>query len=446
MRQWRHGLTWAVGLLTVFLLSGCMFTASFEDLYEVPQLPNEYTELSRQIDAILSSGAEYATPTSGTNIQSVQQVDLDGDGTEEALAFFRNSSEEKPLKIYIFRAVGETYEQVALIEGNGTAIHSISYVDMDGDGAREIIVGWRVNAEVQAVGVYSVRNFEPKLLMESLYTQYEVLDFDADGIQEMVVLRSDTEPIAEYYDWDEQVLQLHSSARLSMTMAELERMDAGYLRGGAPALFVTGVAEDTRAVTDILTYYQDAITNIVRNDITGVSSEIFRYIGLQPEDIDGDGVTEVPMPVRLPSSSGVWDDMYWQVCWRNYNGNGLAEVAATTYHNTSDGWYLLLPEEWEEQIAVRQVYGTDERGIVFSVLGGAGDDTFQDVLGIYTITGRSRELKATRNNRFVLKREVDTIYAAAFLDGNAGWEYAIGQEELTQRFRLIVQEWDSGDN
>lgn len=446
MYRWKWGIIWMLCLLLTLLLSGCMFTASFDELYEVPQIPDEYTELSRQIDEILNSGAEYATPTSGTNIQSVQQVDLDGDGVEEALAFFRNSNDEKPLKIYIFRVVEDTYEQVALIEGSGTAIHSISYIDMDGDGNSEIIVGWRVNTEYQAVGVYSIRDFEPRLLMEEMYTQYEVLDFDGDGIQEMVLLRSNTEgePAAEYFDWEEQQLVSQSMARLSMTMAELERVDVGYLRGGQVALFVTGVTEDTQAVTDILTYHQDIITNIVRNDATGVSSEVFRDIGLQPADIDGDGVTEVPMPVRIPSS-GVWDDQYWQVIWRNYNVRGQGEVAVSTYHNTSDGWYLLLPETWDGRIAVRQFYGTDERGIVFSILGDE-EATFQDFLGIYTITGRSRELKATRNNRFVLKREVDTVYAAAFLDGNEGWRYAIDQEELTQRFRLIIQEWDPGEN
>ena len=151
-------------------------------------------------------------PPPAPNIQSVQLVDLDGDGVEEALAFFRSNSEERPLKIYIFQAVEDSYEQVALIEGSGTAIHSISYMDMDGDGVQELIVGWRVNAEYQAVGVYSIRDFTPQLLMEGLYTQYEVLDFDGDGVQEIVLLRSDTngEPVAEYYDWEEQTLQSHS--------------------------------------------------------------------------------------------------------------------------------------------------------------------------------------------------------------------------------------------
>ena len=444
----KSALAGVLCILAALLLTGCMFRASFDELYEVPKLPNEYTELRDQIDSILSNGAEYAAPASGTNIQSVQLVDLDGDGTEEALAFFRNSNEEKPLKIYIFQAVEDSYEEVALVQGNGTAIHSISYVDMDGDGIQELIVGWRVNAESQAVGVYSIRNFAPKLLMEGLYTQYEVLDFDGDSLQEMVLLRSDNtdgEPIAEYYDWNEGLLQVHSFARLSMTMAELDRVDVGSLRGGETALFITGVAENTRAITDILTYYQDTITNIVRNDITGVSSEIFRYIDLQPQDIDGDGVTEVPMPEQIPSASGVRGDEYWQVVWRNYNVRGQGEIAVTTYHNNSDGWYLLLPKDWDRRIAVRQAYGSDERSIVFSVIGQDGI-SFQDFLEISTITGSSREYKAARNNRFVLKREVDTIYAAAFLDGNEGWPYAIDQEELNQRFRLIVREWDSGDN
>lgn len=450
INRWKHVTAVSLGLLMGLLLTGCMFKASFEDLYEVPQLPSEYTELRNQIEMILNDGAEYATPMSGTNIQSVQLIDLDGDGMEEALAFFRKANDEKPLKIYIFKAVDNTYEQAAMIESGGTAIHSVYYVDMDGDGFREIIVGWRVSTEVKAVGVYSIRDFEPELLMDGLmdglYAQYEVLDFDGDGTQEMVLLRSDTnnEPVADYYDWEDKQLKVHSTARLSMTMAELSRVDVGTLQDGETALFVTGVAEDTRAITDILTYTKDGIVNIVRDNVTGVTSEIFRYISLNPTDIDGDGVTEVPMPVVLSSSSELDSETYWQVIWRSFNAKGQREIVLSTYHNISDGWYLILPDEWDGEIAVRQVYGSEEQGTIFSAKSNGG--TYRDVLGIYTITGNSREYKATRNGRFVLKQQVDTIYAAALLEGNEGWAYAIDQEEVNQRFRLIVREWTAGEN
>lgn len=442
----KKGIGLLLAALLGLLLSGCMFSSSPEAMYSLPQLPNEYTELREQIEDIISAGAEYAAPTSGNNIQSVQLIDLDGDRVEEAVAFFRNATDEKPLKIYIFRAVGDSYEQAALLESSGISIYSIRYVDMNNDGLREIIVGWRVSADIQALGVYSIENYEPRLIMSSLYTRYEVLDFDDDLTQEIVLLRSDNQgdPVAEYYDWEGEDLSVQSTTRLSMTMAELKSMDIGALRDGEVALFVTGVAEDTRSITDILTYKQGAIANIVRSDVTGVSSEIFRYISLEPVDIDGDGVTEVPMPVVLPNTQEGSEELFWQVYWLSYNARGQSETVVSTYHNINEGWYLILPDQWDGQIAVRQESGSDERGTIFSAR--SSDGTYRDVMGIYTITGNSREYKATRDDRFVLKREVGTIYSGVFFNYNDSWRYAISQEEVNQGFRLIAKEWTASDN
>ena len=195
---------WQILLLAALplLLSGCMLSASVEDLYTLPQLPGEYRDLSQQIDEILASGAEYTSPSAGTNLQSVQLVDLDGDGNEEALAFFRSGSEESPLKIYIFRSEGDTYEQAAIIDGSGTSINSIQYVDMDGNGIQEILVVWRVSAEVQTMCVYSMANLKPVQLMSSPYARYEVTDLDGDGIQELLVVHSDeTESVTTLADY-----------------------------------------------------------------------------------------------------------------------------------------------------------------------------------------------------------------------------------------------------
>ena len=57
MRPWKHILFLLLAGALPVLLSGCMMTASVEDLYTLPQLPDEYRELSAQMDAILASGA-----------------------------------------------------------------------------------------------------------------------------------------------------------------------------------------------------------------------------------------------------------------------------------------------------------------------------------------------------------------------------------------------------
>ena len=114
--------------LSVLPLSACTapkLTLDPEELYALPELPERYTALNKQLSAIQESGAEYAAPVSGSNIQPVQMMDLDGDGREEALAFFRQSDGEKPLKIHIFTADDDnSYRQAAVIEGSGLAIYS----------------------------------------------------------------------------------------------------------------------------------------------------------------------------------------------------------------------------------------------------------------------------------------------------------------------------------
>ena len=116
---------WLLLAAALPLLCGCMMSASVDDLYALPQLPEEYESLSARLSEILALGAEYAAPQAGANLPPVQMVDLDGDGTDEALGFFRISSEERPLKIYVFRAVEDDYQQAAVIDGPPHPLHPV---------------------------------------------------------------------------------------------------------------------------------------------------------------------------------------------------------------------------------------------------------------------------------------------------------------------------------
>ena len=433
------------------LLSGCMLSASVESLYVLPQLPVEYKDLSAQIDAILADGAEYTSPAAGTNLQSVQLVDLDGDGNEEALAFFRTASEESPLKIYIFRSEGDTYEQAAIIDGSGTSIHSIQYVDMDGNGIQEILVVWRVSAEVQTMCVYSMADLKPVQLLSSPYASYEVMDLDGDNVQELLIVHSDEAEsgatLADYYDWDGRSLLLKSTAKLSMSVAELQWIQAGTLRGGETAVFVTGrvtgVEETSRAVTDILVYREPDLTNIVLSSSTGVSTEIFRFLNLQPTDINNDGVTEVPMPAALPGDTG--GEAYWKIYWRSYDAAGEPAHQAITYHNLTDSWYLLVPEEWDGHFTVRQDNtSTMEHATTFYSV--SGDRIESELLTIYTLTGSDRETQAVKDGRAILRRQPTTVYAVRFASGYDQWRYAIDESSFIERFSAIVTQWNLGED
>lgn len=135
-------------------LTGCMFRSSVEDLFTLPRVAAEYEGLSQELDDLQKQGYELVGPSTGQNIQPVQMVDLDNDGLSEALVFMRLQDDEKPLKIFVFRPEDDTYHRLCVIESSGTAIDSVQYEDLTGNGRLEIIVGWRISADVQTVAVY----------------------------------------------------------------------------------------------------------------------------------------------------------------------------------------------------------------------------------------------------------------------------------------------------
>lgn len=444
--------SWALALVLA-CATGCGarvgFTLNPQDLYGLPKLPAKYTELNNRLNAILDSGAEYAAPVSGANIQAVQLTDLDGDAREEAVAFFRSAGDEKPLKIYIFHAGEDTYELSAVIEGSGTAIYSVAYSDLDGDGRTELAVGWRVNADLLALTVYSLREEGPVELVRTDYVRYAIVDMDSNDLQELVVLRANREgeAVADYYGWQDDGMAVKSTARISITMAELSqqgRVTSGMLADGLPALFVTGVTEVPRAITDILTLRNGELANVAVSDTTGVSAEIAPFCSLYPADINGDGVTEVPRPEPLPN----WyegDQPYQRIDWRAYDSQGQVTLVQSTYHNLEDGWYLRLREEWRDQIVVSRTLSQDEVSVTFFIAGGRGQPP-EPFLRITVITGAGRESRAARGGRFNLSRQQETFYAAELLEANGTWAYGVTEDEVRQAFSLIAAEWSVGEN
>lgn len=433
MRHLKRPALLGLLLLACLLLAGCRMDSTMEELFTLPRLPTEYTTLSRQLDQLLSEGYEYMAPTSGRNIQSLQMVDIDGDGRDEALAFFRLNNGEKPLKIYVFHSREDSYELTSIIESSGTAIDSIYYEDLTGDGRKELIVGWKISADVQTVTVYDMRP-GPVQLMQSNYTRLSFQELNGDGIPSLLLLRtnSDNQPVAEFCSWQEGSLSVSHRCALSSTMAELNQgsVVTGKLDQDTPAVFITGINSQGIAVTDILVWQEDAgLVNAALDRSTGLSAATAPYRQLTPQDINGDGITELPRPDSSVSDTKQADGM---VFWEQYRPDGLATVERT-YHCLSGDWYFILPEDWTGEVtALASDAGIGETQVTLSVQG-------EKALSICALTGENRERRALRGNRVVLKRRTGTIYAAETLSEI----YSLDEETLRQNFNLIVHSWDA---
>ena len=426
----RAALLWMLAAL-LWILSACGMNNSVEDMFTLPRVPDEYTGLNQQIEQLLSDGYEYAAPTAGQNIQSVQMVDLNGDGTQEAVVFLRKANDEKPLKILVFEKPNENYELLCTVESSGSSIDSVYYEDLTGDGRNELVVGWRISSTVQNVTVYNIGR-EAIPLMSSSYTRFVVQDLNSYDPPALFVMRSDSDgtPLAEVYTWQTNILAVAYRCGLSSTMADLNRGSVvkGTLTGGRPAVFITGINDDNRAVTDILTWESYwGLTNLMADSASGKTNVVQPYRQLLPQDINDDGVTEVP----CPDASGTGNDTL--AYWVQYSRMGTSSIVTQTYHCQSGGWYFQMPGGWWGHVSAEtEETVAGENQVTLSVDG-------TPVLALYTITNENRENRAVMGDRVLLWRLPDTIYAVELYDTAA--EYGVNIDRVKEEFHLAVSTW-----
>ena len=423
-------------LCAVCMLTACGFDSSVEELFTLPQFPVEYTGLSEQINELVAKGYEYSSPTGGRNIQSVQMVDLDDDGALEAVAFFRKSDEPKPLKIFIFCPCEENYERLYTIESSGTGVDSVYYQDLNGDGRKELLVGWRISADLQTVEAYDIAD-EPVKLISSAYTRYHLADLDSDGLSNLVVLCADDEgaPVAEIYQWKDDALAVTCRSVLSSTMSDMGR--GGVVLGNTvekqPAIFITGVSEKGIAATDILVWRGEQLVNITADPVNGKSTVVWPYCQLMPQDLDGDSVIEVPYPQIINEGVEFSGDGF--VFWGQYDRWGRLRQSGETYHCQTQGWYVTVPEDyWGHMSAVGTESDINEKQTIFSLDG-------KQVFSVYMITGENRENRSERGWRFILQREPSTIYTGELYDSAS--HYNMDEDTVSNSFKLILNTWNA---
>ncbi|SBW08385.1 conserved exported hypothetical protein [uncultured Eubacteriales bacterium] len=441
----KYGVALCLALCLMGLLGGCTFQ-SVDELYALPKLPGDYQNLQAEIEEVtVGSGAEYSAPRFGSYTQPVQFQDLNGDGTLEALAFFKVAGDEKPLKIYIFRLTDNGYEVGAVVEGDGTAIYSISYENLNDTPAKELVVNWQKSTNVTTLAIYSIAKYEVSELLTTPCTAFNVMDIDMDNQQEVLVIQLDTVEGSggrvDCYGADKAALTLRGSAPLSqgITALESDTTRRGYLKGDvtAPALYVTSALGDG-LVTDLFTWKDEALKNVTLNTETGVSSSTVRARDkAKPIDLNGDDVLELPMPQGQPG--GIVGAPTLDT-WYQYDVNGNAMLVYTTYHNFDYGWYFILPSGWVGRVTVTtDAAVVGEERTVFSYWDGEKAGAF---LTIYRLTGPNRHMRARMGeNRFTLYADDSTIYCAEFTPG--GWSGGLDSDGVKDHFKITQTDWSA---
>ena len=442
LRGKRAGLALLAAALTL-LLSGC-FVKTVDELYTLPRHSDEYDRLELVIEQLLNSqNASYAAPVSGVNQQSVQLADLDGDGLEEAIAFLKTAG-DKPLKTCIFSRADGDYRLMDVIEGDGTSFASVEYAQLTDRPGAELVIGRQLSTDVlQSLSAYSYADGHVAELMSANYSQYRTVDLDGDGQKDIFILRFDAEQphgIAELYRWKDGQLEREPEAYLTDGASAVKRILTGSLTAEAQAVFVSSAYEENALVTDVFAFQDGTFRNLTAREAESAVSTVRSYY-VYASDIDGDGLIELPQILPLPAAEGS-EENDSAISWYNLDLDGHSLPKLTTYHSFSGGWFLKLPDTWQNQFCITRGTETDGvRGYEFSQWknGRCADLIFT----IYAFSGEDRNEAASADGRFPLAEKGDITYAAKL--GTGKWADALSEDRLREMFHFIHIDWNSGE-
>ena len=466
------GVLAAMLMALTLVLSGCFFRSP-EELYQSPERSADYENLTQKIREVKGKLAqeygvtevEDTSVLSGDNTALIQLQDMDGDGQREtAVTFFRVPGAEKPQKIFFFtKGEDDIYTVSAMLEGDGSAIYRVDYADLDGSGYKEVVVSWQMSTGAYLLGVYSVEapmsrsrlqmansskngaasvqndDLRGSEWMTTAYGDYILTDIDQDSRTEVAIVRIDpslTNSGVDVYGWKDSAFKKLSTGVVSVGRGGVEE---NFINGDPPvrALYVSSELSDGSHVVDVIAYQQGKLTNISLAPETGISREtLSRYVDLEPSDVNGDGVLELPQPSPLPGQEDSTASDYWLIDWYQYDSSGQRIEVCITYHNVTDGWYLIIPDTWKDCITISRYDAiSGQRAVIFYHLEGSGDPS--PFLVIYKFTSQTN--RANTSNRFILREEENAVYAASFY--NSSWDCGMDETELVSAFKLIQSGW-----
>ena len=435
-RFWGPGVV-LLALLGLLCLSGCGIRAG-DSLYSLPEAPQEYYDLQQALRQVLSTGAEYAAPVSGSNRQSTQSVDLDGDGEREVAAFFK-SADNASLEVYIFDKQGESYTAAAVIEGSGSAIDSVEYVQLDGEPGLEIVVGWQfAESSLQYLGVYSLRDWHVTEMMSASYSRYRTVDLDGNGISEVFLIKMDEElqtGVTQLYVSDGMQMEKMSDANLSSGLEGLRRVVTGQLADGTPAVFVAGDYGGESIVTDVFTYTDGTFRNIFSQDGAGVTSQTVRNYYVYATDVNGDGKMELPQTRTLPVWPEESQETFCLIDWYSVQPDGTMQRQQTTFHNYAAGWYLTIPEAYCQTMTVYRQSTRPGQWTYFFAQWDDAEQTAQPVFAIWAFNSGEQPQSALTP----LGEVAGVSYAVELIARD------VSARELQDAFGPIHTDWNTGE-
>lgn len=351
------------------LLTGCgnfRLASSIDDLISPVPPSGDNAGVQNAVNELCKSGFLIKMPSSGDYTTSFIFYDLDGNGTDEAVAFYEPNDDRGTTSMAVISKSKEKWSVVEKIRGEGSDVKSVDFCDVNNDGVDEILVCWSVisSANSYTFCVYN-HNLDKdggklELISEPISAgEFICVDINEDDIDEVVVFKlgsSDESPSAQLYSFSDNKQTLLGETKLDSTIISFENISSGVTDEGVSVYADALKTDGNSMVTEFIYWsdYYDSIISPFYSYSTGRTSETSRDSVIFSRDVDGDGVIEIPTDSSvsgLPSQVKAHN-------WVIYDNTVLLHKCYT-YSCKRDSYLLLFDDDTFDKITAD--YDTDTR-------------------------------------------------------------------------------------
>ncbi len=357
----------AFSFLAIVMTVICLVSFKpIDTLMKPPMSGGENRDIQLAFEETLNKGYKLRVPLSGNYRSSYISEDVNGDGQEETVVLYSTEDAVDLVKISFMMKVNNEWKVISSLESEYSEVHQVKFDDIDGDGIMEILIGLTLynNDLSRQLNVYRLPvngNGDFDKIYGSSYLRFDTVDIDSDYVSDIAIFEQSEDGIVlssnVYSDGNiirNASIQLDSSVYSVYNLSCDNGADNGALR-----MFVDSYKIDSGAITECV-YWDKHSGKMDKVKVNGVSVLSSRFSGIPCQDVNYDGLIEIPVEVPLADSCIVTDnDSTTQIQniikWIQLDKNNFSTVTHQLIYSNND-FRITFNEKWLKNITVINDY------------------------------------------------------------------------------------------
>ena len=423
--------------------AGCDITVGSESLLRPPKTMGDEAEIEQLISDTAKNSYTLKYPKSGSYRSAIIMSDLDGDGLDEAVAFYREGEDVARIHMLVMYSDENEWKLSSDNITETTDIDCVDFADVSGSDTLEILVGYSTYAQnINLLSCYSYSDGKTEEIKAGQkYSAFYCGDFNSDEKDEVMTLSlytSENEASASMLEYNEDKKSLYSKALVAMdpNVIKFKNVVSSDIGGTTQGIFVDGEFATGEINTQIIYYNKEL--SLLRNPLYKEKTKNFtqRNCNIICADIDNDMSVDFPSVQKLPhSEKEPAETVADKITWNSFSAEDESFVPnCSMIANYNFGFTIKVPDSWLAD-SVTAINSTNDNSTAFyewkqSAL---GDRLFE-----IKVFDTAEWEKGRDNDDYTLIYK-DNRYAYAFINSETDSQYALTDDEIKKSFAILTE-------